>query len=163
MILKKVISGGQTGADIGALRAAKDSGIETGGWIPRGFRTERGPKTDRGSVYGLVETDTTDYLSRTGFNVRDSDITLWFGFPKSPGGYATKKACKFFKKEFICTNEMTPRSLAEFLVKKNVSIINVAGNRESTNPDIEEATYRFLMLVFEEMQKPIDWPPLEEQ
>lgn len=39
----RIISGGQTGADQGALVAAKQLGIETGGWTPRGFLTEAGP------------------------------------------------------------------------------------------------------------------------
>jgi hypothetical protein len=33
----KIISGGQSGADQAAWRAAKAFGIATGGWMPRGF------------------------------------------------------------------------------------------------------------------------------
>ena len=36
----KIISGGQTGADMGGLLAAKDLGIRTGGWMPKGWLTE---------------------------------------------------------------------------------------------------------------------------
>jgi Circularly permutated YpsA SLOG family len=39
MLLKKIISGGQTGADQAGLRTAKRLGIETGGWMPQGWRT----------------------------------------------------------------------------------------------------------------------------
>ena len=42
----KVISGGQTGADHAGLRAAKDSGINTGGTAPRNFMTEEGSKPE---------------------------------------------------------------------------------------------------------------------
>jgi hypothetical protein len=34
--LTRLISGGQTGADQGGLRAARAAGIETGGWAPLG-------------------------------------------------------------------------------------------------------------------------------
>ena len=44
MFLTKIISGGQTGADYGALLAAHALGLETGGWAPKGWRTEDGPK-----------------------------------------------------------------------------------------------------------------------
>jgi hypothetical protein len=39
-MLERVISGGQTGADQGGLRAARACGIPTGGWAPRGWLTE---------------------------------------------------------------------------------------------------------------------------
>src|SRR4051812_38794183 len=56
-----VISGGQTGADIGALRAAKALGIATGGYAPLGWRTETGERPSLGIDYGLVESDSADY------------------------------------------------------------------------------------------------------
>lgn len=42
-MLERVISGGQTGADQAALRAARACGIPTGGWAARGWLTEDGP------------------------------------------------------------------------------------------------------------------------
>jgi len=39
MTLLWVISGGQCGVDVAALRAAKSCGLRTGGMMPRGFRT----------------------------------------------------------------------------------------------------------------------------
>ncbi|HEX3129094.1 MAG TPA: putative molybdenum carrier protein [Thermoanaerobaculia bacterium] len=38
----KVISGGQTGVDQAALRAAQDCGLEVGGWCPPGRLCETG-------------------------------------------------------------------------------------------------------------------------
>jgi len=43
MGLACVVSGGQTGVDQAALRAARASGIATGGWAPKGWATEAGP------------------------------------------------------------------------------------------------------------------------
>jgi RNA polymerase sigma factor (sigma-70 family) len=41
-MVRKVISGGQTGADQAGLFAAEAFGIETGGWMPKGFLTLAG-------------------------------------------------------------------------------------------------------------------------
>jgi hypothetical protein len=41
-VIKKIISGGQTGADQAALDAAIKLGIPHGGWIPKGRLTENG-------------------------------------------------------------------------------------------------------------------------
>ena len=52
-MLKRVISGGQTGVEQVALRAAKALGIETGGWAPIGWKTEEGESAWLGAEYGL--------------------------------------------------------------------------------------------------------------
>ncbi|MBO7684653.1 MAG: hypothetical protein J6T51_08020 [Kiritimatiellae bacterium] len=38
----KIVSGGQTGVDRGALQAAMDLGLPWGGWAPKGWRAENG-------------------------------------------------------------------------------------------------------------------------
>jgi len=45
-MLERVISGGQTGADQAGWRAARASGIPTGGAMPGGFLTEDGARPD---------------------------------------------------------------------------------------------------------------------
>jgi hypothetical protein len=42
-MIKKIISGGQTGADQAALDVAIELGIPYGGWVPKGRLTGRGP------------------------------------------------------------------------------------------------------------------------
>jgi hypothetical protein len=49
----KIISGGQTGVDRGALKAAKAAGLETGGWMPRGWLSEDGPHPEFAELYGM--------------------------------------------------------------------------------------------------------------
>ena len=41
-LIQKIISGGQTGADLAALDFALEIGIPHGGWIPKGRLTEVG-------------------------------------------------------------------------------------------------------------------------
>lgn len=58
-------SGGQTGADAGALAGAQRAGTPTGGWAPAGWRTEEGPRPELGSRYGLREHASASYAVRT--------------------------------------------------------------------------------------------------
>src|SRR5262245_63695480 len=75
--LSKVISGGQTGVDRAARRAARAAGIPTGGWAPRGWQTEDGPAPWLGSDdWGLKEWSAPGYAARTRRNVEDADATL---------------------------------------------------------------------------------------
>ncbi|TKB26075.1 hypothetical protein FCL47_10010 [Desulfopila sp. IMCC35006] len=69
-MLKKIISGGQTGADIAGLDAAIRHGVPHGGSIPKGRLTEDGALPER---YDLQEMDTKSYPKRTEKNVVDSD------------------------------------------------------------------------------------------
>ena len=72
-MIKKIISGGQTGADRAALDTAIKIGIPQGGWIPKGRITEEGPLPDK---YQLQEMSSDSYPERTEQNVIDSDGTL---------------------------------------------------------------------------------------
>lgn len=62
-MIERVISGGQTGADQAALRAARACGIPTGGWAPRGWLTEDGPSLWL-AEWGLVEMPGREKLRR---------------------------------------------------------------------------------------------------
>jgi hypothetical protein len=73
--LKKIISGGQTGADRMALDFAIWHEIPHGGWCPKGRKAEDGPLAAK---YLLTETPSSNYLQRTKWNVRDSDGSVIF-------------------------------------------------------------------------------------
>ena len=72
-MLKKIISGGQTGADRAAIDLAIKLNMPYGGWIPKGRKTESGPLPEK---YRLREMDTADYPSRTKRNIQDSHGTV---------------------------------------------------------------------------------------
>ena len=82
IMLKKIISGGQTGADQAALDVAIKLNIPHGGWIPKGRKTEEGPLSDQ---YQLQEMPTASYPKRTEQNIIDSDATLIFSHGKLTG------------------------------------------------------------------------------
>lgn len=77
MPLLKIISGGQTGVDRGALDAAMLARFPAGGWCPNGRRAEDGRIADR---YPLCETAGGTYGLRTLRNVLDSDGTVILNF-----------------------------------------------------------------------------------
>jgi Circularly permutated YpsA SLOG family len=69
-VIKKIISGGQTGADSAALDFAIWHEIPHGGWCPKGRLCENGTIDPR---YQLTQTSTKNYPRRTEKNVLDSD------------------------------------------------------------------------------------------
>ena len=86
-MLERVITGGQTGADQAAWRAARAAGLATGGWMPGGFRTEDGFHPEFGALYGASEHPSDSWDDRTVANVDDSDGTLVFvGLPADLAG-----------------------------------------------------------------------------
>jgi hypothetical protein len=81
--LLKVISGGQTGVDRGALDAALAFEVECGGWCPAGRLAEDGTIPTR---YPVMELANAGYAERTARNVTDSDGTLVISKGQPVGG-----------------------------------------------------------------------------
>ena len=145
-MIKKVISGGQIGADMGGLFGAYTApGIETGGWAPKGFRTEDGVKKILGKQYKLKETKSPTYPPRTKRNVLGSNGTLWFGNTQSPGARLTFRLCHIHNRpikriRYSAANHRSPLREITGIVKwvrhNNIETLNIAGNRESINPGI---------------------------
>ena len=152
MILRKIISGGQTGADQGALYAAEQFGLETGGWMPRGFRTDTGLRPDFAIRFKMSMTVSETYPARTLLNVLHSGGTLVFGNPNSPGSKLTRHYCTDSGRPMFLVGWRTGdgvyvhQGFLDWLVENKIQVLNVAGNRESANPGIFEATRKFLTL-----------------
>ena len=129
MKLRKIVSGGQTGADRAGLECAKALGLETGGTAPNGYRTDAGPDPTLKDL-GLVESFSSGYPIRTSQNVKDSDATVWFGRTDSPGYKCTLRATIVHGKTFY----ENPANLVD--IAERHGILNVAGNRARTNPRV---------------------------
>lgn len=140
-MLKKIVSGGQTGVDRAALDAAIRMGIPHGGWIPKGRITEEGPLPDR---YHLQEMPTESYPARTEKNVVDSDGTLIIsrGVPEGGTDYTRKMALRHGKQMLhidlsMYSNPLDAASLvSSWIQMHNIETMNVAGPRASKNPTI---------------------------
>jgi hypothetical protein len=146
-MLKLIISGGQSGADLGGLLAAEVLGIKTGGEAPLGFRTERGRQMILQSRYGLHEGQSHGYAFRTMNNVINSDATLIVATDfTSKGTRQTIAYCNQFNKPIFLLQVgsiLFEKSIREFV--QNIEVLNVAGNRESVSPGITIATRDLLI------------------
>ncbi len=138
--LLKIISVGQTGADRAGLDWAIADGIPHSGWCPKGRKAEDGIIPPR---YHLTETNNGDYLTRTRWNVSDSDGTLIFTIkPTLSGGslrmaeYAQKKG----KPLLHIHQGSDPKSVLPWLAANLIQTLNIAGSRESSEPGIYEFT-----------------------
>ncbi len=140
-VVRKIISGGQTGADRGGLIAGKILDIETGGTAPKGWMTETGPCPALGHFYGLTE-GLPGYSARTRLNVINSGGTLIMGDVNSSGSSLTRQICMREGKPAILNP--TPEEFRKWLENYKIEILNVAGNRESKNPGICTKTYELL-------------------
>lgn len=152
-MLDRVMSGGQTGADQAGWRAAKAAGITTGGYMPKGFLTEDGPRPEFAQLYGAVELPTADYPARTRRNVFESSATIWFGRMDSPGYFATHRACMEWGRSMLVVvdGKTRPSDVVHWLGISGFRSLNVAGNRESSNPGIGEKAERFLLAIFRKL------------
>jgi hypothetical protein len=138
MAFLKIVSGGQTGVDRGALDAALDAGTACGGWCPAGCIAEDGTIDSR---YPLTPLPSGGYPERTRRNVRDSDATLILHFGRLAGGTAlTADYCRKVGKPLLSVDAgaMTPAeavvAAAGFVETHDIAILNVAGPRASKEP-----------------------------
>ncbi len=147
-LLKKIVSGGQTGADRAALDWAIRRGLPHGGWCPKGRKAEDGVIDSR---YNLVETPSEDYSQRTEWNVRDSDGTALFSIRKElrGGSLLTVELAEAYNKPVIhlcAQDERTDHAqeMRAFIERFGISVLNVAGPRESNEPDVYNFVTRIL-------------------
>lgn len=134
-MIEKIVSGGQTGVDRGALDAAIDSGFPCGGWCPAGRKSEDGRIPDR---YPLAEIRDDNYRCRTRLNVQDADGTLIFYRDRLSGGTeATLEYCLRERKPYKLIDageipaERAAILVAAFVEQAGIKKLNVAGPRES--------------------------------
>jgi hypothetical protein len=152
MMIKKIISGGQTGADRAGLDVAIKLGIAHGGWVPKGRKTENGALPNR---YQLQEMGTSSYPDRTEKNVLDSDGTLIFSHGKLTGGSAlTLNLAKKYDRAWLHVdldrlNTFDAAHLINsWIVRHGVRILNVAGPPASKDPAIYQTTSKVLETAF---------------
>jgi hypothetical protein len=151
----KVISGGQTGVDRAALDAAMELGLEVGGFCPKGRRAEDGRIPSEYDF--LIEMASRNYLVRTERNVVEADGTLIL-FPQRKGRLptGTDYTRKFMNRhskhgmiiELETADDLTVDRVKEWIRGKEISVLNVAGPKESGTPGIHDQSMSFLLKVF---------------
>ena len=151
-MIKKIISGGQTGADQAALDVAIKLGISHGGWIPKGRLTEAGILDEK---YKLKELETSSYQKRTEQNVVDSDGTLIVSHGKITGGSDyTREMAIFHNRPWLHMDLSKSNSfqaavkIKAWITENDIKVLNVAGPRASKDPLIYQVTADILETVF---------------
>lgn len=151
-VVRRVVSGGQTGADRAALDAARAAGIAHGGWCPAGGLAEdlTEPPGLLARYPGLRETDSAEPAERTVLNVRDSDATLAVVPAGAPSGgtlLAVQEASRLSRPCLVTTGEDADAVLGWLAALGEGLTLNVAGPRESSQPGTYAVTTRLLGAV----------------
>ena len=160
MQIMKIISGGQTGVDRGALEAAVELHFPYGGLIPKGRRAEDGIVPLE--FEAMTEDTRKDYLHRTELNVVNSDATLILSRERELTGGTKRTAafCEKHGKPYWIDNPDDPTQTdkgLEFLlwIEANFGMspiaLNVAGPRESKCPGIQASTKVFVIRLLNEV------------
>lgn len=154
-MLRKIISGGQTGADEAGVFVGRRFGLETGGMMPAGWRTLKGSRPDFEKLYGMTCHLSDKYPPRTAENVFHSDGTVRFAANfDTAGEVCTWKAILKYKKLYINIDLTDPPPVSCFtawLRENKIGVLNVAGNSNETYADCFRGTVRYLTEAFFEM------------
>lgn len=154
MLISKIVSGGQTGVDRGAIEAAFDLGFPYGGLIPKGRMAEDGTVPEK---FDKMEVSyKKDYLFRTEWNVTHSDATLilsnYCTEPNKPretltgGTLRTERFCIDHAKPRLVLFTQNTQKVIDWLkgLGNDNIVLNVAGPRESKAKGIQLATKIFV-------------------
>ena len=151
-MVKKIVSGGQTGADRAALDVSIALDIPHGGWVPKGRLTEDGPLPKK---YQLREMPTNSYPKRTEQNVIDSDGTLIISHGKLTGGsdltrkLAIKHDRPWLHIDLNQTAEFqSAEKISEWVQNNRLETLNVAGPTASKDPKIYQAVLKIIETVY---------------
>ena len=134
----KIISGGQTGVDQGALAAALATGTACGGWCPQGRLSEEGAIAPN---YPVVELAGAGYRERTLRNVLDSGATaILFHGSLEGGTRLTRDFCEGHDRPHVLidASAVSPdeaiAALVDYIAANDLRVLNVAGPRASKWP-----------------------------
>lgn len=154
----RIVSGGQTGVDRGALSAALAAGVECGGWCPAGRVAEDGVIPENFPVQELAG---GGYRDRTRKNVLDSDATLVLINGQLEGGTAMTVAdCQDNDKPVLTldarhvTQDAAAVKAMEFVHAHKVETLNLAGPRASKWPAAEVFSSAVVSQLIELVKKP---------
>lgn len=135
-MLKKIISGSQTGVNRAALDVALEKGIPCGGWCPKGRLAEDGVLHKK---YPLEESKSSDDRIATEMNIGESDGTLILTWGRPTGGTALSQiVAKRRSKPLLVVDiketyddAKAAKEILKWIDNTNIEVLNIAGPRES--------------------------------
>ena len=162
MLVSKIVSGGQTGVDRGAIAAARELGFPYGGMIPKGRLAEDGIVPEEFDQMEVAPRK--DYRFRTEWNVAHSDATLIISnYNTTPGSDRETLTGGTLRTERFCFTHGKPhlviftQNLDRVLgwlrsLGRSDLVLNVAGPRESKSPGIQAKTHAFVSRLIESIR-----------
>jgi hypothetical protein len=159
-MLVKVISGGQTGVDQAALRAALASGLAAGGWCPPHRESEAGPippdfPLRETPLDRSPEAPDLPRSLRTEWNVRDAEATLVLrpgaGAAGDPGTeWALRCAARLGREVLVAEpgDEAAVERIVAWIHARRIRTLHVAGPSERACPGIGALAEQLLARVF---------------
>lgn len=145
-MIEKIVSGGQTGVDRGALDAALSLNFPCGGWCPEGRVAEDGVIDAR---YPLRVLAGGGYRQRTEMNVLDSDGTVLIFFDYLIVGGGTEQTLSFClkaRKPYLLLDghelniSRAAAKIGDFVGRYGIHVLNVAGPSGSRLPEAQPYT-----------------------
>lgn len=159
MAVRKIISGGQTGAERAALEAARAGGVAIGGCVSRRRRAEDGRLPSE--YEELVETTSSNPAERTRRNVADSDGTLIVSHGPLRGGFALArgvageagKPCLWLDMSLMPVATALDR-LQAWLHEHRIEVLNVAGPRASEDENVHDVVHGMITALLRKQRRP---------
>jgi hypothetical protein len=156
-MIRRVVSGGQTGVDRAGLDAALQAGIPIGGYCPKGRLAEDGTIS---SKYPLIEMESPESSYRTEKNVIESDGTLILNKSELTDGTRLTRdftvthgrPCLIIQLDG--TEVITPEQVIRWLNGQYINVLNVAGPRETKfHEGIYAESYAYLERLFSKLKE----------
>lgn len=152
-MIRKVVSGGQTGVDRAGLDAAVKAGIPIGGYCAKGRTAEDGTIPEQ---YPMTELESPESYYRTERNVMESDGTLIINIGELTQGTMLTYdfTLQYGKPPLIIQLDaeelIKPEHVVRWIKGQYVRVLNIAGPRESKIPGgIYGKAFEYLNQVFD--------------
>ena len=159
-------SGGQSGADRGAMDAAQACGMPVGGWCPKGGWAEdlTDPPGVRALYPQMTETPLADVAQRTEWNIRDSTCCIALNTASRGTSPGTDLGYECYKKYGIPHFEILvdgPDSIEDQVERAcewlqglddDAIALGIGGPRASEYPGIYDIAYRITEAILERIR-----------
>lgn len=156
--MTKIISGGETGADIGALVGASKAGVPTGGTASRDYMTEKGSQAPvLKASFGLIPHPSHLEADRVFENIKKADVTAIFTAAINCSEVdQVVKVCEKLNKKHIVIDAFAPtaaETFHSFVLETKPDCLNITGDKESKSAGIAITTSRIICSVMTTITK----------
>lgn len=147
----RIIAGGQTGAEQGALRGAQVAGIPTGGWSPLGYKMDTAGGSSRWlkTAYGCEEHPSPKKAPAQILNAQAATVVVWYGQAPNAPYYTLAKLVRRMGKPFLTNPSVEDlRAAVEREEEGEGAVVYITGTRERTTPGLEAWVWAQVILAW---------------